>query len=142
MCYPAGVELIESGGCPLGAGSPMACMFCCYGHMLECHYPMDCAEANCSHYQTEHGSEFSGEPDPEDLLDLAVCEFCGCSQFNACPGGCAWSEHYLEQGRAVCTQCERITIAFDVNWGMLNIWRANKDHNKYDLTEPLFRRLA
>jgi len=27
----------------------MQAMFCQTGHMLECHYPMDCLEAKCSH---------------------------------------------------------------------------------------------
>lgn len=42
-----------SGECPLGGLNPMACMFCSYGHMTECHYPETCEEANCSHYQVE-----------------------------------------------------------------------------------------
>ena len=29
----------------------MAAMFCPYGHMLECHYPHTCEEAECQHYQ-------------------------------------------------------------------------------------------
>lgn len=29
---------------------PMRCMFCPYGHMLDCHYPFTCDEAECSHY--------------------------------------------------------------------------------------------
>ncbi|MBN2317941.1 MAG: hypothetical protein JXR49_02640 [Acidobacteria bacterium] len=139
MNYPAGVELIENGRCPLGAATPMACMFCSCGHMLECHYPMSCAEANCSHYQAEHGPEFSADPDPvgagpdsgfspEDLPVLLVCEFCGCDQFNPCPGGCDWSDRYIEQGRAVCTQCEGIAIAFDVNWGAFNAWLAGMEN--------------
>ena len=28
-------------------------MFCMTGHLLECHYPQSCEEANCSHYQAE-----------------------------------------------------------------------------------------
>ena len=27
--------------------------FCQYGHMTECHYPMTCEEAECSHYEAE-----------------------------------------------------------------------------------------
>jgi len=27
----------------------LAAMFCTYGHMLECHYPQTCSEAECSH---------------------------------------------------------------------------------------------
>ena len=29
--------------------SPMQAMFCPYGHMLECHYPKTCNEAQCDH---------------------------------------------------------------------------------------------
>lgn len=29
----------------------IASLFCQTGHMLECHYPMSCKEAQCSHYQ-------------------------------------------------------------------------------------------
>jgi len=28
---------------------PFNCIFCPYGHMTECHYPLDCEQANCSH---------------------------------------------------------------------------------------------
>lgn len=42
-----------TGGCPMGGASPMACMFCLYGHMTECHYPLTCEEAKCSHYLEE-----------------------------------------------------------------------------------------
>jgi hypothetical protein len=27
----------------------MAAMFCPHGHMLECHFPLDCNQAQCSH---------------------------------------------------------------------------------------------
>lgn len=34
--------------------------------------------------------------------DLAgVCRFCGCSEFDPCPTGCAWRE----RSRTVCTEC-------------------------------------
>jgi hypothetical protein len=29
------------------------CMFCSTRHMLECHHPNTCEEANCTHYQAE-----------------------------------------------------------------------------------------
>lgn len=45
-----GMDLIKAGNCPRGALSPMACMFCSTGHMTECHYPMSCGEAQCSHF--------------------------------------------------------------------------------------------
>ena len=45
------------GDCPIGGASPMACMFCQYGHMTHCHYPLTCDEAECSHYQAELEAE-------------------------------------------------------------------------------------
>jgi len=38
----------------------MQAFFCPTGHMLECHYPMDCQEAKCSHlakYEVEFEEE-------------------------------------------------------------------------------------
>jgi hypothetical protein len=29
--------------------NPMRAFICMTGHMTECHYPMDCMEAKCSH---------------------------------------------------------------------------------------------
>lgn len=55
--YPAGLELIQAGKCPVGGRNPMACMFCTFGHMTECHYPKNCADAECSHYQREVAAE-------------------------------------------------------------------------------------
>lgn len=46
------------GECPLGGANPMACMFCHFGHMTECHYPATCEEAKCSHYQQVINDEF------------------------------------------------------------------------------------
>ena len=54
---PTGIGKIERGECPRGATSPMACMVCPFGHMLDCHYPYTCEEAECSHYQTEMEAE-------------------------------------------------------------------------------------
>lgn len=54
---PTGIGKIERGECELGGATPMACMFCSYGHMLECHYPYTCEEAECSHYQQEMAAE-------------------------------------------------------------------------------------
>ena len=47
--YPSGLVRIEKGECPMGGTSAMSCMFCGCGHMLECHHPMSCDEAQCSH---------------------------------------------------------------------------------------------
>jgi len=51
--YPTGILKIERGECEAGGLNPMACMLCPYGHMLECHYPLTCEEAECSHYLRE-----------------------------------------------------------------------------------------
>ena len=60
-----GVVKTSTGLCPLGSSSPMACMFCQFGHMTECHYPATCEEAHCSHYQAQMEAE--GYP-PEDTI--------------------------------------------------------------------------
>ncbi len=52
-----GILKVATGECPVGALSPMACMFCSYGHMTNCHYPLTCEEAECSHYQAEMEAE-------------------------------------------------------------------------------------
>ena len=65
--FPTGVGRVTRGECPIGAFSPMGCMFCSYGHMLECHHPMTCEEAECSHYQAEMAAEaelYPGEEEP------------------------------------------------------------------------------
>jgi hypothetical protein len=49
MAFKAGVDVIAAGNCPVGGLNEMACMFCQFGHMTECHYPMTCEEAQCSH---------------------------------------------------------------------------------------------
>lgn len=47
--YPEGALLIQFGLCGIGAPTPMSCMFCAYGHMTECHFPLDCRTARCEH---------------------------------------------------------------------------------------------
>ncbi len=47
--YEPGFIKIKEGYCPRNAKSPMACTFCMVGHALECHHPMTCEEAKCSH---------------------------------------------------------------------------------------------
>lgn len=51
--FESGIQKIEEGRCPVKAVNPIACMFCPYGHMLECHWPMTCADAECGHYLAE-----------------------------------------------------------------------------------------
>jgi len=48
-----GVVKTRTGQCPLGISTPTACIFCRWGHMIECHHPLTCEEADCSHYQAE-----------------------------------------------------------------------------------------
>ena len=52
-----GATRISTGQCPLGHASPMACMFCEFGHMTDCHYPLTCEQADCSHHQAELEAE-------------------------------------------------------------------------------------
>jgi hypothetical protein len=56
--FPTGAGKIDRGECELGSLNPMACMFCSFGHMLECHYPHTCSQAECSHYQRESEAIF------------------------------------------------------------------------------------
>ena len=48
-----GIKKVLEGRCPRGATSPLACWFCPFGHATECHFPLTCEEAKCSHYQKE-----------------------------------------------------------------------------------------
>jgi hypothetical protein len=63
--------------------------------------------------------ELLGEYPP--LWDEVQCEFCGCTEMEACPGGCAWSKRY--QDRAVCTNCEHLASMLELNMGALEFWR-------------------
>lgn len=49
--YKPGFDLIKSGKCPQGQRCPMACFLCQYGHITECHYPLNCDDAQCSHFE-------------------------------------------------------------------------------------------
>ena len=57
-----GVVKTSTGQCPLGHASSMACMFCRFGHMTNCHYPLTCEQADCSHHQSEiiDAGEYAG----------------------------------------------------------------------------------
>ncbi len=50
--YPMGADLVRAGKCPLEQRREIACMFCLFGHLTECHYPKNCEEAKCSHFET------------------------------------------------------------------------------------------
>lgn len=68
--HATGIGKIERGECPIHPFSPIACTFCSYGHMLDCHYPLTCEEAQCSHYREGLEAEgYADEPDTyEDFL--------------------------------------------------------------------------
>jgi len=53
--YEAGIKKIVEGRCPRGWQHPLSCWFCPYGHATECHYPLTCEEAKCSHYEKGEG---------------------------------------------------------------------------------------
>lgn len=44
--------------------APMQRMFCMTGHILDCHYPLTCSEAECSHWRVV--MEYD---DPEEGLE-------------------------------------------------------------------------
>jgi hypothetical protein len=56
--HATGFGRIDRGECPMHAISPVTCVFCMYGHSLDCHYPKTCEEAECSHWQESQGEEF------------------------------------------------------------------------------------
>lgn len=41
-------------------------------------------------------------------MRAGTCCFCGCSDFNPCPGGCGWSS----REQTLCTECRDIQRAF------------------------------
>jgi len=49
--FEPGLTLIQQRNCPRRQTNPLACWTCPYGHATECHYPLDCEEAECGHYQ-------------------------------------------------------------------------------------------
>lgn len=53
-----GIGRIQRGECPVDCRTTIACMLCPYGHMLECHHPYTCEEAECGHWQSEREMEF------------------------------------------------------------------------------------
>jgi hypothetical protein len=55
--FPTGIDQIKNGLCPMKALGPHACMFCQFGHLLECHYPHTCEEAECDHYRANMAEE-------------------------------------------------------------------------------------
>lgn len=49
--FEPGIVKIKTGTCPMNSNNIhlLSCMFCQKGHLLECHFPDDCATAKCSH---------------------------------------------------------------------------------------------
>lgn len=44
-------------------------------------------------------------PRPKLAPETAWCERCGCTQEQACAGGCAWDPDSWKTGKAICTAC-------------------------------------
>jgi hypothetical protein len=99
VSYPPHPEVAKQLGVPGNdkciCPNPMAAMACPFGHMLECHYPKDCEEAQCSHFirsadpewypeifygkETELELDDQGDSEPEcavcgELLDECQCD--------------------------------------------------------------------
>lgn len=57
--YSAPEEMLPPGQNPACICNPLtaAPMFCPYGHLTECHYPLSCEEAQCSHYNSQVAME-------------------------------------------------------------------------------------
>jgi hypothetical protein len=92
--------------------------------MTKCHYPDDCETAPCVLYPAQEVFE---DLDAlfDDVAPSEMCGFCGCSQLQACPGGCDWSQYFGDRGRAVCTRCETLAMALQCNLQALVLWRDN-----------------
>ena len=65
------------------AGNPMGMMFCTFGHMTECHFPLQCHDAACGHLPSYDAYpplelEALGDLAEKHLRDLATpdCEEC------------------------------------------------------------------
>ena len=71
MRFSTGIGRVTRGECPVRAVTPIGCMFCSYGHMLECHYPQICVDAECYHYQQMMGAETFGPGWGEDGEPMA-----------------------------------------------------------------------
>ena len=69
MAYESGIDKIKAGRCPRGALLPIACTFCQCGHMLECHHPLTCEQAKCSHYQAAIDPEEQQPFDDGDITE-------------------------------------------------------------------------
>ena len=62
--YPPHPQIAAQMGVPGNekciCSTAMAAMFCPFGHMLECHYPMFCEEAQCAHFLREQEDKIGG----------------------------------------------------------------------------------
>ncbi len=48
---PTGILRIEMGECPWGATAGISCVLCSSGHLMDCHFPQSCEEAQCEHWK-------------------------------------------------------------------------------------------
>lgn len=59
-------------------GDPMKSFWCAYGHMLECHYPLRCGDAACSHlsrYGYNDGQIEKLEKQVRNLSELGIVPY-------------------------------------------------------------------
>lgn len=73
--YVPGWLKIQYGRCPLHGISSMACFLCPGGHATECHYPLDCQEANCSHL-VRYNEDVYEDPESGLILENGICCIC------------------------------------------------------------------
>jgi hypothetical protein len=91
--------------------NPIAAFFCITGHMTECHYPLSCAQAKCSHL-----ARYDPVDECDPVLDLEAsipthpataecpdpeCQICS---MRDCPYGDPL--HYHHDGCPICTRDE------------------------------------
>lgn len=59
-------QMGEKGNPECRCPNAMAAVFCMTGHMMECHYPLTCEQARCSHWERETGT-VGRYPEEKDL---------------------------------------------------------------------------
>lgn len=52
------------------SGNPMGMIMCTFGHLTECHFPLQCHDAACSHLPRYYQEGFDDFPQPGDLEGL------------------------------------------------------------------------
>jgi hypothetical protein len=61
-------------------------------------------EGELAEPEEEDGEE--GEEEVEEEVEPGTCRYCGCTEEQACPEGCAWADDTL----TVCTTCQEIAL--------------------------------